>query len=472
MQLKTAVIMNSLLIVGMLTLAFRMPDAKASLAFSTKIYDSFDSDTVASGYWEYRHHGGSYEISNSKLRLYMTSEGKGNNSGIIRTIPLGQNMTITARVLGSTLYRFAVTWWLSDKYVSLEFDYSFFCMTTMILPSSTYGWIGQFGSSPAANTWYVLSLEVEPTPFTLKGSVYDDSNNLLGTLSYDLGWNYSDIQEVSAAVWSDAPPCPLSDYYVDWFKVTGYFQAATLSVTVTANPTSVQSGQTSTIIVQVNGPDGPIADALVALSSDKGGTLLPATGYTNSSGYLTSTYTAPTFTTQTTIAIKADATKTGYLDGQGQTQIAVQAATLSVTVTANPTSVQSGQTSTITTRVTYGGNSISGATVTLSPNKGGTLSAASGNTDSNGYFASTYTAPSVTTQTTITITADATKTGYLSRQDQTQITVNPSQPQPDLTLWIYIAVVIIIVFAIGGGIAVARRKSHKPGQEPTPPSQH
>lgn len=144
--------------------------------------------------------------------------------------------------------------------------------------------------------------------------------------------------------------------------------------------------------------------------------------------------------------------------------------TLSVTVTANPTPIQPGQTSAITTRVIRGTISVSGATVTLSSDKGGTFSAATGNSDSNGYFTSTFTAPVVTTQTTITITASATKTGYLSGQSQTQITVNPSQPQPqpqpqpqqpDLTLWIYIAVVIIVLISIGGGVAIARRRSHK-----------
>jgi len=151
-----------------------------------------------------------------------------------------------------------------------------------------------------------------------------------------------------------------------------------------------------------------------------------------------------------------------------QSDITVIPPPLSMAISVNPTMIQSTQTSTITTRVAYGGNPISGATVTLYTDSGGTLSPTSGNTDSNGYFTATFTAPTVTTQTTIRITANATKTGYFSAQQQTQITVNPSLPQPqpapqqsDLTLWIYIAVVIIILIAIGGGIAIIRRKSQK-----------
>jgi len=240
--------------------------------------------------------------------------------------------------------------------------------------------------------------------------------------------------------------------------------APTLSVEVAANPRAIQSGQTSTVIVQVNASFGPIADAFVALSSDKSGTLLPESGYTNSSGYLTSTYTAPAVTTQTPITIKANATKNGYLIGQGQTQITVQPATLSVTVTLEPTTIQSSQTSTITTKVTYDGNPMSGATVTLSSDKGGTLSATSGSTDSNGYFAAVFTAPTFTAQTTVTITATANKTGYVSAQSQKQITVSPVQPQPqpepqqpDLTLWIYVGIAIGVLIALGAGFAIVRR---------------
>jgi hypothetical protein len=235
MKCEITVALVLLFIVGVLT-PFMVPETRADLELSTVVFDHFDSDTIATGYWEYNHTGGSYEISDSRLRLYMTSEGLYNNSGIIRAIPLGQNMTITARALGSTLYRFAVTWWLSDRFVNLEFDDLGFCVTTTILPTRTWGWIGQFGPSPAANTSYVLSLEVKPTPFTIKSSVYDDNNNLLGTLSSDLGWNYSDIEMASVAVWSDAPPCPLSDYYVDWVKVTGYYQDTTPPVISILSP--------------------------------------------------------------------------------------------------------------------------------------------------------------------------------------------------------------------------------------------
>jgi len=63
-----------------------------------------------------------------------------------------------------------------------------------------------------------------------------------------------------------------------------------LSIIVTANPSVIQSGQTSTITVRVTDGTYPIADGTVALSSDKGGTFSPTSGYTNSSGYLTSTY--------------------------------------------------------------------------------------------------------------------------------------------------------------------------------------
>jgi len=232
-------------------------------------------------------------------------------------------------------------------------------------------------------------------------------------------------------------------------------------VAVTAHPTAVQPEQTSTITVQVTDGTYQISDASVALSSDDGGTLSPTSGYTNSSGFFASTFTAPSVTGQTTITITAVASKTGYLDGQGQAQITVATTILSVSVTANPSTVKSGETSTVTTQVTYSGNPISGAAVALSSNKGGTFTQSSGITDLNGYFTTTFTAPTVNTQTAVTITAEATKTGYVDEQDQTQITVSPSQPTPSddgTPFWLYLAIVFVIVAVLGGGVAIARRK--------------
>lgn len=241
-----------------------------------------------------------------------------------------------------------------------------------------------------------------------------------------------------------------------------------LIVSVTVNPANVASGGQVSIAGHVSSGTRVVEGASVQFVSDKGGTFSPDSGSTNSTGDFATIFTAPTLSEQTDVRITSTASKAGYADGSGSEYVSVflpGTLPLSVTVTANPSTIQSSQTSTITTRITAGTNPIADAAVTMSSDKGGTLSPTSGNADSSGYFTSTFTAPTVTTQTTITIATSAAKTGYLSGQSQTQITVNPAQ-QPDLTPWLYMAVVVIILIAVGGGITVARRRG-KPKQEPT-----
>jgi PKD repeat protein len=230
MNQKTAsAIMLTLLLTSMLTLAFNIQTVKAepapqNLVLSTVIFDEFNFDTIASGYWEYQQVNGDYNISDSQLRLYIKSEGPHYGSFIQKAVSLGENMTLSARVLGSTLYRFSISWHLSDRYVLLEFDDFGFCVTTMIIPTLTWGWVGQFGPSPAVtNTWYILSLEIRPTPFTIIASVYDNNSNLLGSLTSDLGWSYSDIKMMQLGVWTNTISNSPSDYHTDWVKVTGYY---------------------------------------------------------------------------------------------------------------------------------------------------------------------------------------------------------------------------------------------------------
>jgi len=240
-------------------------------------------------------------------------------------------------------------------------------------------------------------------------------------------------------------------------------------VSVSLTPVAVSSGGEVSISVHVTNETVAVNDAFVQLSSDKGGSFSPSSGNTDSNGDFDSTFTAPSVSSQTTVKITATASKTGYNRGFDYEYVTVyppDTLFLSVTITADPSQVQSSGTSTITVRVTDGTNALSDASVTLSSNKGGSLSPTSGIADVHGHFTSTYTAPSVTTETTITISADATKTGYLDGQGQTQITVTlVPPPEEDLTLWIYLAILIVILLIIGGGIAIARRKRHRPKEE-------
>ena len=106
---------------------------------------------------------------------------------------------------------------------------------------------------------------------------------------------------------------------------------------------------------------------------------------------------------------------------------------------------------------------MSGATVTLTSDKGGTFTQTSGTTDSNGYFTASLTAPTVATQTSVKITVNATKTGYLSGESQAYVAIDPileNRNQPGSNLWIYIAIVVTVLIAVGGGTLVVKRRRH------------
>ncbi len=103
---------------------------------------------------------------------------------------------------------------------------------------------------------------------------------------------------------------------------------------------------------------------------------------------------------------------------------------LQITLTANPTTVYNGYTSTITAHVTANGAPVTGATVSFASNNGGTFGSIT--EQGNGYYNVTFTAPSFSVTTSCTITASGSKTGYLSAQGTSQVTVNPA-PAPTVT---------------------------------------
>jgi len=226
-----------------------------------------------------------------------------------------------------------------------------------------------------------------------------------------------------------------------------------LLVQVTADPTTIISEATSNAAVHVTSSGQPVANAVVTMSSDSGGNFSATTGTTDSNGYVTFTFIAPQTTTQLNVTITAAATKSGYMDGQGQTIITVEPKVLLVQVVANYGSINSEMTSNVTVHVTCDSNPISDATITLSSDNGGSFYPASGTTDANGECVFTFTSPRVTTPIDVTITAAATKSGYMDGQGQTIITVNPvavpiTVGGLPLTIILMIAAVIIVVVVL------------------------
>ena len=217
---------------------------------------------------------------------------------------------------------------------------------------------------------------------------------------------------------------------------------------LTADRTTINSEETSYVTVHVTYNMTPISDVDVTMSSAYG-TFSPETGTTDLNGTATFIFTAPETTTQLNVIITATATKTGYADGEDQVQISVNLGTLHVQVTANPLTVVSGATSTVTVHVTCNANPMADAIVTVWSDGGGDFSAIEAMTDSNGDTTFVFTAPETTTQRNLNITATATKAGYTGGESQARIIVNPGGGIGlPLIIMIIIAVVIVIVVIV------------------------
>jgi len=197
-----------------------------------------------------------------------------------------------------------------------------------------------------------------------------------------------------------------------------------LTVQVTTDPTAIKSEATSRVNIYITHNANPISDVAVRISSNNG-SFSAETGYTDLNGDLVFNFTAPQTLTQINVSITATATKSGYFESQGQTNITVNPRVLTVQVTASPAAIEPEATSSMIVHVTDDTSPVEGANVTVSSDLGGSFSVSAGNTDSNGNFTLVFTAPKATTQVNATITATATKSGYVSGEKQTIITVNP-----------------------------------------------
>ena len=98
---------------------------------------------------------------------------------------------------------------------------------------------------------------------------------------------------------------------------------STLSISITPNSELVESGKDVIITILATDELNLVSDVNVTLLSDGGGVFSPETGKTDSAGYFTSMFTAPTVTEEVMITITANATKIGYWNGQGQTEVNV-----------------------------------------------------------------------------------------------------------------------------------------------------
>ncbi len=106
-------------------------------------------------------------------------------------------------------------------------------------------------------------------------------------------------------------------------QVTLTINPTPLDVQAAADPLIVESEARSTITVRVTCDATPIADAVVAVSSDGGGHFSADTGTTDSDGMCVFSFTAPQTSTQLFVNITITATKIGYLEAESRIIVTV-----------------------------------------------------------------------------------------------------------------------------------------------------
>jgi uncharacterized GH25 family protein len=194
-----------------------------------------------------------------------------------------------------------------------------------------------------------------------------------------------------------------------------------LLVQVTTNPSQILSEATSSVTTEVTYNGVPVPNATVSVTSNYGN-FSQGTSVTDSSGSCAFVFTAPATGIQLTADITATATKTGYVGGQGQANLTIVPKVLLVQIVANPT-VNSEMSTNVTVHVLYDSNPISGATVVMLSNMGGTFVPANATTGATGQCAFTFTAPQVSTPSNVTITAMANALGYAESNGTATIAV-------------------------------------------------
>lgn len=195
--------------------------------------------------------------------------------------------------------------------------------------------------------------------------------------------------------------------------------------TVSANPSTILSGQSSVLTIIVSNSTSRLPGAILTFSSSQGGTFTAALDL--GTGAYQTNYTAPVVGFATTIILQVTANKSGYLNAANQTSIAVNPLpTLTVQVSPKPGSTTPGGEITLMVRVTNASYLISGAILDFSSSGGGSFSSV---TDSgNGNYTAIFSTPLQSSNPIVTVRAS--KMGFTSGQGQTAVSVSGL---PDLT---------------------------------------
>jgi hypothetical protein len=196
-----------------------------------------------------------------------------------------------------------------------------------------------------------------------------------------------------------------------------------LELTLTLESTDTSSEGTVPITIYVKTGGTPVVSADITVFAIVGGAFSPITGTTDSSGYWSTTFTAPNVTQAGYIRIVARASKSGYADGADFTYLQVLPK-LAVQVAMDADTVRSEDSVFALVHVSCNATPIGDVQVSVSATSG-TFFEAVGFSDADGDVVFNFTAPKTFAQLNVNITATASKEGYYEGHDNTVLTVNP-----------------------------------------------
>lgn len=227
-------------------------------------------------------------------------------------------------------------------------------------------------------------------------------------------------------------------------------QLGPLAATLTVIPTAVKAGQSTTAIAKVTDSEGaPVAGTEVSFWI--GGSQV-ANGTTDLAGTVSAAITAPSAAGATDVQVTIQASKLGYAGATTSAWMTVTADTraLAVAVSSSAVTVPSGGQSTITVTVQSGGSPVVGAVVSLQVvGLGGSVAAASGATDAQGHFTTTFSAD-VGPRTQFRIVASATAAGYTEGTGSTTVVAEQrvGTVEPRVTAGLDTSTIIVAILAL------------------------
>ncbi len=213
-----------------------------------------------------------------------------------------------------------------------------------------------------------------------------------------------------------------------------------LTIQIVAEPNVTISEAKLNVTVHVEYATIPIMGANVTVMAEYGN-FSETTGLTDTNGYVKFIFIAPAVNSSSSINIIALATKDGYAENRSQLEITVNPRTFNIQINAPSVESEGATTITIYLACKEDATPVAGANVTISSTDGN-FPVVTKITDTTGYCAFVFNAPSTTTQLSITITADVTKNGYKDGGSQTIVTVTPKISGGG---WSLVTILLIIV---------------------------